>query len=677
MNLKADIQYVKGVGPARAETFRKLSVGTVGALLRYYPRAYEDWSQITPIRNMPENEPCCIRATVCHTPTKIRIPGGMLLFKTSVTDGEGLLNLTFYNNKYIGNQLKEGEEYLFFGKAARNKYGAREMASPLFQKPQSAHRIRPIYAASAQLSSKAIERCVQNTLDALDNPIADFLPPEIRVENGLCDLDSAIRHIHFPPDEATLANARKRLIFDELFLLQLGLLQMKSRTQTLKTDCVLQKDVSAEFAALLPFQMTGAQARAVQEAVSDMCSGEPMNRLLQGDVGSGKTAVAAALVYNAAKNGLQSAMMAPTEVLAEQHHRTFQKFFDGTDITVALLTGSMRAAEKRAVKQKLAAGEVQLAVGTHALIQEDVEFQRLGLVMTDEQHRFGVAQRASLSAKGDNPHILVMSATPIPRTLGLILYGDLNVSVLDELPPGRQVIETYRVGTSYHPRIYKFIEKHIDRGLQAYIVCPLVEESESNLIPAEEYYARLKNGVFHERRLGLLHGRMNPKEKDAVMRAFSNGEIDILVSTVVIEVGIDVPNAAIIVIENAERFGLSQLHQLRGRVGRGKEKSTCILVSDAQNEEAVARFRILCETTDGFKIADADLQLRGPGDFFGKRQHGLPALRMADLLRDTEILMTVRRAAEDLLQRDPKLTAPAHAAIKKQLDKMFAASEIA
>lgn len=675
MQLKSDIKYVKGVGPTRAEAFYKLSVPSVGALLRYYPRAYEDWSQIVPIHELQAGENACIRATVCHTPTKIRIPGGTLLFKTTVTDGAGLLNLTFFNNKYIQNQLKEGEEYLFFGKPAQNRYGALEMASPLFQKPQSAHRIRPIYPATAQLNSKTIERCVQNALDALETEIPDFLPREIREKNGLCTLDTAIRHIHFPPDEERLAAARKRLIFDELFLLQLGLLQMKSRTQTLSTDCVLKTDCTDEFAARLPFSFTGAQSRAVGEAMRDMQSGEPMNRLLQGDVGSGKTAVAAALIYSAAKNGFQSAMMAPTEVLAEQHYRTFRNFFAGTGIEVVLLTGSVSAAEKRAVKAKLKSGEAALAVGTHALIQEDVDFARLGLCITDEQHRFGVAQRASLAAKGDNPHILVMSATPIPRTLGLILYGDLNVSVLDELPPGRQTVDTYRVGTSYRPRIYKFIEKHIAAGLQAYIVCPLVEEGELDLAPAEEYCKRLQNGVFHHRRVGLLHGKMKPKEKDKIMRAFSAGEIDILVSTVVVEVGVDVPNAAVMVIENAERFGLSQLHQLRGRVGRGTAKSTCILVSDAQNDEAKARFDILCETNDGFKIADADLKLRGPGDFFGKRQHGLPALRLADILRDTELLLTVQREAVEFLKTDAALENPEHAAIKRQLDKMFAATQ--
>lgn len=671
MQLKSDIQYVKGVGPARAEAFYKLSVRTVGALLRNYPRAYEDWSQIVPIGALQTGENCCVRATVCHTPTKIRVSGGMLLFKTSVTDGAGILQLTFFNNKYIGNQLHEGEEYLFFGKPQRNRYGALEMASPLFQKPQSAHKIRPIYPASASLSSKTIERCVQNALNALDAPIADFLPQDIRERNNLCDLDTAIRHIHFPPNEASLSAARKRLIFDELFLLQLGLLKMKNRTRTLSSSCVLRTDYTDEFRKNLPFTLTRAQSRAIGEAVYDMQSGEVMNRLLQGDVGSGKTAVAAALIYSMAKNGYQSAIMAPTEVLAEQHFCTFQKFFAGTGQKVVLLTGSSTAAEKRAAKAQIASGEASLAVGTHALIQDDVDFSRLGLCITDEQHRFGVSQRAALAAKGGKPHILVMSATPIPRTLGLILYGDLNVSVLDELPPGRQTVDTYRVGASYRPRIYKFIEKHIEKGQQAYIVCPLVEEGELDLAPAETYCAQLQNGVFHHRRVGLLHGKMKPKEKDKIMRAFSAGEIDILVSTVVIEVGVDVPNATVMVIENAERFGLSQLHQLRGRVGRGEGKSTCILVSDAQNDEAKARFDILCKTNDGFKIADADLKLRGPGDFFGTRQHGLPTLRLADLLRDTGLLMTVQREAVDLLHTDANLDNPDRKALRNQLEKMF------
>lgn len=675
LQLSADIQYVKGVGPTRAEAFYALSVPTVGALLRYYPRAYEDWSACVPIAALPLGEPVCVRATVCHRPTKIRVSGGLLLFKTTVTDGAGLLNLTFFNNKYIQNQLQEGEEYLFFGKAAYNKHtGAPEMASPLFQKPQTAHRIRPIYPASAKLASKTIERCVQNALTALEMPIPDYMPPSVLQENGLCGLDYALRQIHFPASADALASARRRLQFDELFLLQLGLFQMKHRTESLQTAFVPKRLYTEAFASLLPFALTGAQKRAIREATQDMLSGEPMNRLLQGDVGSGKTAVAAALVYTAAKNGWQSAVMAPTEVLAEQHYRTFQKFFADTDVTVVLLTGSQSAAEKRAAKAQLANGSACLAVGTHALLQADVEFRRLGLCITDEQHRFGVAQRTQLKAKGETPHILVMSATPIPRTLGLILYGDLHISVLDELPPGRQPVATYCVGQSYRQRIYAFLEKHIAAGLQAYIVCPLVEEGELDLAPAEVYCKRLQNGVFRHRRVGLLHGKMKPKEKERVMRAFQSGELDILVSTVVVEVGVDVPNAAVMVIENAERFGLSQLHQLRGRVGRGQAKSTCILVSDAQNAEAKARFSILCETNDGFRIAEADLQQRGPGDFFGNRQHGLPELRMADLLRDSAMLLPVQNSVNAVLAVDPALEQPEHRGLRRRLDKMFAAT---
>ena len=403
-----------------------------------------------------------------------------------------------------------------------------------------------------------------------------------------------------------------------------------------------------------------------------MRKGEPMNRLLQGDVGSGKTAVAAALIYSMAKNGWQCALMAPTEVLAEQHYRTFVKLFKNTDISVALLTGSLKAAEKRAVKTALSQGEINLVIGTHALIQEDVEFSRLGLVITDEQHRFGVAQRSSFAAKGDNPHIYVMSATPIPRTLAMIMYGDLNVSVLDELPPNRQTVETYQVTADYHERIYNFIKKHLDKGLQAYVVCPLVEESEElNITPAEEYYKILSQGYFRDYRVGLLHGQMKSADKDRIMRDFANGTIQLLVSTVVIEVGVDVPNAAVMVIENAERFGLSQLHQLRGRIGRGSEKSTCILISDAQNEEATQRFKIMCETSDGFKIANEDLKLRGPGDFFGKRQHGLPKLSLADILTDTELLMKAQRSAAEIIEKDKALELPEHARLRRQVDRMF------
>lgn len=670
MDFSTEIQYLKGVGPARAEAFSKLGVDTVGALLRFYPRAYEDWSRVVPIREAPVDTECCIRAVVSYTPSKIRIPGGRLLSKTSVTDGIGILNLVFFNNKFIDRMLKEGEEYLFFGKITVDKHGIRQMVSPLISKGEDKDRIRPVYPQTADVSSKLTEKCTMQALKGCKE-IHDFMPSEILEKNDLCSLDYAIRNIHFPESFESLDRARKRLIFDELFILQLGLLSIKERTGEEKTEMVIKNDCTEEFYHRLPFSPTRAQKRAVFEALSDMKSGEPMNRLLQGDVGSGKTLVAAALIYNAAKNGMQSAFMAPTEVLAEQHYRTLSKIFDGTDIKIVLLTGSSTAKEKREIKKELRDGSAKLVIGTHAIIQGDVEFSRLGLAVTDEQHRFGVAQRASLSQKGENPNILVMSATPIPRTLGLIIYGDLSVSVLDELPPGRQKTETYCVSQALHERIYKFIKKHLDRGFQAYIVCPLVEEGDSDLIPAQEYYKLLQNTAFRGYRLGLLHGQMKPKEKDNIMRDFESGKIQLLVSTVVIEVGVDVPNAVVMVIENAERFGLSQLHQLRGRVGRGSAPSTCILVSDAQNDEAKRRFDIMCKTTDGFLIADEDLKMRGPGDFFGSKQHGLPSLRIADILTDTGMLNEAQKSAQMIIATDGGLLLPEHKGIKRQIDKMF------
>lgn len=672
MNFSTDIKYLKGVGSVRAEAFQKLSVGTVGALLRCYPRTYEDWSEVYPIREAPFDTNVCIKGIVCDTPTKIRIPGGTLLFKTSVTDGNGLVNLTFFNNKYIQNMLKEGEEYYFFGKITQSKFGSREMASPVFSTAKEAAGIKPVYPQTAGLNSKLIAKCVRNALDSIEE-IPESLPADIIADNSLCSLDFAIRNIHFPESYEALEKARNRLIFEELFILQLGLLSMKNKTQTLKTDCVANKDFTQEFFSLLPFEPTSAQKRAVGEALADMKSGEPMNRLLQGDVGSGKTAVAAALIYTCVKNGWQCAMMAPTEVLAEQHMRTFEKFFGGTDITVDLVTGSMKKSEKNAAKARLISGETDLIIGTHALIQGDVEFKKLGLVITDEQHRFGVAQRSSFAAKGDNPHIYVMSATPIPRTLAMIMYGDLNVSVLDELPPGRKEVETFCVDTAYHERIYKYIKKHLDAGLQGYIVCPLVEEGENDndLISAEKYCKDLSATVFRNYRVGLLHGKMKPKDKDEIMRKFSSGEIQLLVSTVVIEVGVDVPNAAIMVIENAERFGLSQLHQLRGRIGRGSEKSTCILVSDAKGDEAKQRFETMCSTSDGFKIANVDLEMRGPGDFFGKRQHGLPKLRLADVMTDTHLLMRAQNCAQSVIADDRDLSKEENRRLRRQVDTLF------
>ena len=669
MKFSDDIKYIKGVGETRAEGFRSLGVSTVGELLRFYPRTYEDWSKILPISQCVIGENVCIKGTVMFPVKNERVRGGMLIAKGTITDGDDVIAVTFFNNKYIDKMLKSGEEYLFYGKLTLGKFSAREMVSPMFVKSEKSVEIRPIYPQSKKITSKAVQSAVENALNNIDF-IPDYLPDYIIRKFDLVSLDKAIRDIHFPKDDTALQKSRDRLIFDELFILQLSLLTLKNDNSAVKTSNIILKDYSEEFFGFLPFNPTNAQKRAVKEAVSDMKSGKQMNRLLQGDVGSGKTAVAAAITYTVAKNGMQSALMAPTEVLAVQHFETFTKLFENSGIRCALLTGSTKAKEKQEIKKLLEKGEIDLIIGTHALIQDDVKFQKLGLVITDEQHRFGVKQRTGLCAKGDNPHVYVMSATPIPRTLGLILFGDLNVSILDELPPGRQKIETYSVNSGKRGAMFDFIRKHLDAGEQAYIVCPLVEESEvlQGVLSAEEYFKKAQL-PFKNYKLDLLHGKMTPNKKDEVMMKFKKGETQLLISTVVIEVGVDVPNAVIMVVENAERFGLSQLHQLRGRVGRGKGKSTCILVTDAKSDEAVARMKIMCETTDGFKIADEDLKLRGPGDFFGTRQHGLPKLRIADILTDTRILMETQELAKEIMTKDSKFQTDEHRLIGKQVMK--------
>ena len=652
MKFSDDIKYIKGVGEARALAFRSIGVSTVGELLRFYPRAYEDWSKILPISQCLIGENVCIKGTVMFPVKNERVRGGMLIAKATITDGDDVIAATFFNNKYIDKMLKSGEEYLFYGKITLGKFSAREMITPMFIKSSQSVEIKPIYPQNKNITSKIIQSAVQNALEKVET-IPEYLPQEIIEEHNLVSLDTAIRNIHFPKDDEDLQRARDRLIFDELFILQLSLLSLKNENKEVKTKNILTKDYTEEFFGILPFTPTNAQKRAVKEAIGDMQKGKQMNRLLQGDVGSGKTAVAAAIVYSSSKNGLQSALMAPTEVLATQHYETFVRLFSGTGIKCELLVGSTKAKDKKEIKERLKKGEIDLIIGTHALIQEDVEFERLGLVITDEQHRFGVKQRTGLCSKGDNPHVYVMSATPIPRTLALIFFGDLNVSILDELPPGRQKIDTYSVSSAKRGSMFEYIRKHLDEGYQAYIVCPLVEESEmmQGIMSAEEYYKKAQV-PFNGYKLDLLHGKMTPKKKDEVMLKFKKGETQLLISTVVIEVGVDVPNAVIMVVENAERFGLSQLHQLRGRVGRGQAKSSCILVTDAKGEEAKARMRIMCETTDGFKIADEDLRLRGPGDFFGTRQHGLPKLKIADILTDTKILTQTQHLAMSIMEEN-------------------------
>ncbi len=665
------LRYLKGVGERRALQFERLGVTTAGELLQFYPRVYEDWSNIVTIQDAPFGQTCCIKAVALSSPVEHLVRKGMTLYKFAVSDGSSTMSVTLFNNKYAAAKIKAGGEYLFFGQVGGN-FTSRKMAAPLIEQASDGLRIRPIYRQTGGLNTKFIEKCVANCLKILDSELdKDILPASLRQQYGLCTHRFAIENIHFPSSAQTLDVARKRLIFEELLILLLGLLRLKRRSRG-KSTVILRQDFTHRFKKNLPFSLTNAQCRALEECITDMSRDRPMSRLVQGDVGSGKTAVAAGTAFNVVKNGYQAALMAPTEILAEQHAKSLNSLLLDSGITIGLLTGSLKASEKRNILKKLGQGEIDIIIGTHALLSEGVEFERLGLVITDEQHRFGVSQRASLAAKGANPHILVMSATPIPRTLALIVYGDLDVSVLDELPPGRQPVATYVIGSDKRERAFNYIKKHIIGGRQAYIVCPLVENGEeSDLASAKEYFQKLANGSFGGYKLGLLHGRMKSAEKENVMSDFVNNRISVLIATTVIEVGVDVPNAVLMVIENAERFGLAQLHQLRGRVGRGQYKSTCILISDAKTPDALRRLKVMCSTNDGFKIAEEDLKLRGPGDFFGRRQHGLPELKIADLSCDMQLFNQAQQAARSILKNDPKLTKPENGALKQEVRRLF------
>ncbi len=646
-----DIRYLKGVGEKTARLYNKLGIFTVDDLIRHYPRKYLDYSNTVSVKDAPPDTPVFIKATMITPVKESMIRKGLTLYKCNFSDGETVIRVTIFNNKYLAKALRTFDDYILYGKVEKT-FTSASMSSPQIERADKAE-VHPVYPTTEKLSVKAISNSVRNAL-ALVGKIPETLSDDILKKYDLVSLDFATRQIHFPTDEKNVEPARHRLIFDELLTLQLGLLKLKEK-DVKGNSCKIKKDFTNEFYSLLPFTPTGAQQRAVADCIEDMQSDRMMNRLIQGDVGSGKTAVAGAVIYTVIKNGAQAALMAPTEILATQHFESFKKLFASTDVRVALLTGSVKAGEKKEIKRALCNGEIDLIVGTHALIQNDVEFENLGLVCTDEQHRFGVQQRANLAMKGDNPHLMVMSATPIPRTLGLIIYGDLDISLLDELPPGRQEIRTDVVTSAYHKRIYKFIRDAVDRGEQAYIVCSLVDEGESDLISAKEYADNLAKNEFVGYSVGLLHGKMKPAEKDKVMQSFAEGETQILVSTTVVEVGVDVPNATVMLIENADRFGLSQLHQLRGRVGRGKNKSYCILVSDNKSDSSRERFQVMKHTSNGFDIADYDLKSRGPGDFFGKRQHGLPDLKIADMLEDTETLRQCRECALKMLESDSRL----------------------
>lgn len=670
MGLTDSIRTVKGIGPKKAMLLEKMSIRTLRDALECYPRDYEDRTHIVPVARVKEGEKVSVCAVVGTQPLTKCIRKGMEITRFRVFDTSGTLTITYYNNRYAVAGLREGQEYLFYGRI-QGQGAQRTMVcpacEPVLQDRQPPKRVVPVYPLTAGITQKDMERVTQAALMQQDAQKTDWMPAEIVARYALLPLAQAVQCIHRPKSMQEVERARKRIVFEELFLLSCGLALLKERrveTVGYRFDSGSPDDVWT----LLPFAPTGAQRRAAQEIWQDVRSGRPMNRLVQGDVGCGKTVLAAVLCSLAARNGYQSAILAPTEILAAQHFASLEPLFKKQGISCTLLLGSMRARDKQQCKRQIADGTISVVIGTHALIQKDVAFDRLGAIVADEQHRFGVAQRAALFEKGDAPHMLVMSATPIPRTLALLLYGDLDVSVIDELPPGRTPVETYAVGQRMRPRIEAFIEKQLRAGGQVYVVCPLVEEGELNLKSVEEHGAALQKVLPH-RKIGIVHGRMKAQDKEKVMDAFVAGQIEILVATTVIEVGVNVPNATLMVIEDADRFGLSQLHQLRGRVGRGARQSYCICFGADKGAQAKQRLDVLCATNDGFAIAQADLAQRGPGDFFGKRQHGLPLLKMADLAHDLVWMQQAKQEAEYLLNQDPALAQ--HPALRERVVRLF------
>ncbi|MEA5151081.1 MAG: ATP-dependent DNA helicase RecG [Oscillospiraceae bacterium] len=678
-DLNTDVRYIKGIGEKKALALGKLGVFSLRDLLSFFPRKYDDRSTFKPLALALDGESVCVRALVADTPRLSRIRKGLELVKFRAVDDSGSVDITFFNQPYVKENIHRGESYVFFGRI-EGAGAHKTMTNPVYEREGVENgvtgRIVPVYRLAAGLNQRSIMQAVRQGLDECAGQLPELLPEAVRRRCELAQTRYAYENIHFPADMGALELARRRLIFEELFVLACALGKLRGQRVRSGGLPVGKADIE-EFYAALPFSPTGAQRRAVAQAVADMESGEAMSRLVQGDVGSGKTLVAAALIWYVWKSGYSSAFMAPTEMLAEQHYATLSALLAPLGLRVGKLTGAMSAKEKRAMKAALCAGEADLVIGTHALFSADVEYARLGLVVTDEQHRFGVNQRSALISKGARPHVLVMSATPIPRTLALIIYGDLDVSVIDELPPGRQKVDTFVVDESYRKRLGGFIRKLVAQGRQVFVVCPMVEENEElpvKLKSAQEHAKELAS-QFPELRVGCVHGRLKAKDKDAAMAAFAAGETDILVATTVIEVGVDVPNAALMIVENAERFGLSQLHQLRGRVGRGQYKSYCVLVSDSDSEEVKARLSIMSKTNDGFKISEEDLRLRGPGDFFGSRQHGLPEMHVADLGADVNVLQQAQREASALLAADPELSAPENRALSEQVDRLFRAGD--
>ena len=675
--LSDPISVLKGIGPAKVKQFGVLGIHTLEDLICHFPRGYEDRTKILTISQLEPDVPACFRATVMSSPRTAHIRKGLDVTKVTVADHSGRLNLTFFNRKFSTDQLHYGSEYIFYG-ALQGNYMGYGMTSPAFEavdsNPVVTRRVLPIYPLTAGLSNQVVLKAIQQALAVCDVP-PEIIPQGVREEYDILPAERAYYAIHRPASMEEAELAKRRLIFEEFFVFSAGLSLMRAARAGKQTPPYKNLQLQ-EFYGALPFTLTGAQSRAISEIARDLAAGKPMNRLVQGDVGSGKTMVAAAAAYMAVKNGYQAALMAPTEILAEQHFASLSKLLTPLGIRVTLLTGSLTPAKKRDVRLAIEQGQTDLVVGTHALVTDATVFRNLGLVVADEQHRFGVAQRAKLSAKGADPHLLVMSATPIPRTLALLMYGDLEVSILDELPPGRQQTETFLVNEGYRARLNGFIRKQVFEGHQCFVVCPAVEESDGlDLKSATVWAETLQKTVFPDLRVALLHGQMKGSEKEEIMSSFARGEADVLVATTVIEVGVDVPNATLMVIEDADRFGLSQLHQLRGRVGRGSAKSYCVLVSQTKNSETRGRMKAFCATTDGFKIAEEDLKMRGPGDFFGSRQSGMPVFRVANLSCDLQTLKQAQQASARWIDTEGTADTPEAKTLRARIATLFARSQ--
>lgn len=675
VDLNKDVKYIKGVGPNRAALLNKLGIFTLGDLITYYPRDYEDRSKPKKICDVANGEEVLVQGIVQSKLVESRIRKGLTLYRTKIADDTGFMEIVWYNQSYLKNQIKQGQVYNFFGKVSL-KYNKKEMNSPVFDidtKTKNTGKIVPLYPLTYSLSQNVLRGIIENGIKEIEGQLPETLPEYILKNYSLYDINTAIKQIHFPDNFEKYELARKRLAFEELLIMQLALLTLKKSYTHQEKGIVFDKNIKmADLIDNLPFKLTKAQLRVLEEIDNDMESEKPMNRLLQGDVGSGKTIVSIISAYKAVKSGYQVAIMAPTAILASQHLESFTQILGAYGIKCELLISNITKKRKEEMLERLKNGEIDVIIGTHALLEENVVFKNLGLVVTDEQHRFGVKQRGTIVAKGNNPDTLVMTATPIPRTLALILYADLDISIIDELPPNRQKIDTFAVTKRLEERVNNFVKKQIDEGRQAYIVCPLVEENEEiNAQSVLELAERYKNEVFADYKVEYLHGKMKPKEKDEIMEKFKKGEIDILISTTVIEVGVNVPNASIMIVENAERFGLAQLHQLRGRVGRGEYKSYCILKYQGNSDIIRQRMSIMQETNDGFKISEKDLELRGSGEFFGTKQHGLPEFKIANIFQDMPMLKNIQSIASNILQEDPELEQEKNKRLKHEVEKKF------